>query len=161
MMGDYLPLFSVFKIYIHIYVCVCVCVCVIYFVLIIGFPRSTGVWTQGLMVARKEFYHLSHVVALFCFSYFSGRVLHFCLGLASDCDPPTYGLPCSWNHKPAPPHPAYWLRWRSFANLFCPVWPQTMILLSSWDYKWVPTPGLNYGFNYTSFHILVALNLFD
>jgi hypothetical protein len=28
--------------------------------------------------------------ALFCFSYFLGRVLHFCPGLASDQYPPTY-----------------------------------------------------------------------
>jgi hypothetical protein len=32
----------------------------------------------------KVLYHLSHASSPFCFSYFSDRVFHFCLRLASD-----------------------------------------------------------------------------
>jgi hypothetical protein len=32
---------------------------------------------------------LSHPANTFCFSYFSGRVAHFCQGLAPDLDCPT------------------------------------------------------------------------
>jgi hypothetical protein len=46
-------------------------------------PLSAGVWTQGFLLARQVLYHLSQDPDFFCFSYFSGRVKHFCPGLAS------------------------------------------------------------------------------
>jgi hypothetical protein len=42
-------------------------------------------------------YLVSHIHSPFSFSYFSGRVLHFCLRPTSDSCPPTYGLLCNWN----------------------------------------------------------------
>jgi hypothetical protein len=36
--------------------------------------------------------------------------LYFCLGLASDHDPLTYGIPCSWDHRCTMLYPAYLLR---------------------------------------------------
>jgi hypothetical protein len=72
---------------------------------------SPKVWTQCLMLTRKAFYHLNHTPALFCFSYFSDRVFSFCSGLATDHDPSTYSLPCSWDHKHMAPCPACWMRW--------------------------------------------------
>jgi hypothetical protein len=46
------------------------------------------------MIVRQVLYHLSHIPSPFffssVFSYFSGKVLHFCLGLASDLDLPSY-----------------------------------------------------------------------
>jgi hypothetical protein len=41
---------------------------------------GTGVSTKGLTLSNQALYHLSHTPALFCFSYFSGRVW---------CIPPT------------------------------------------------------------------------
>jgi hypothetical protein len=38
--------------------------------------------------ARQVIYNLSHTCDIFCFSYFSDRILHILLGLASDHDPP-------------------------------------------------------------------------
>jgi hypothetical protein len=40
-------------------------------------------------VARQALYHSSHAPITFCFCYFSTKILHFCLELISDCDPPT------------------------------------------------------------------------
>jgi hypothetical protein len=39
---------------------------------------STGVWTQGFVLARWSLYYLSHTPSPFCFIYFSGRVS--CIG---------------------------------------------------------------------------------
>jgi hypothetical protein len=57
---------------------------------------------------RQVLYHSSHASNLylfvyFCFSYFSGCILSFCLGSASDRNLPTYGLPSSRDHKQVPP----------------------------------------------------------
>jgi hypothetical protein len=72
-------------------------------------------------------------------SYFSGRVSYFCLGLASDCDPPTYNLLCSWDRRCRIPHLACQLRWGGLVN-FLPRLasnydPPDIHLLSSWDYR--------------------------
>jgi hypothetical protein len=45
---------------------------------------------SGLVFARKVFYHLTHALTPFCFSYFLGRVLSFLPGPASDHNPPTH-----------------------------------------------------------------------
>jgi hypothetical protein len=51
---------------------------------------NTGVWTQGFASDRQGLYYLSHTSSPFCFfGYVLDKVLHFCLGLASDCNPPT------------------------------------------------------------------------
>jgi hypothetical protein len=49
----------------------------------------------------------------------------FCLRPALNKDSPNSGLLCSWHHRCAPPHSAYWL------TTFCSAWPQIMILLIS------------------------------
>jgi hypothetical protein len=84
-----------------------------------------GVWTRGLMLATQVLHHLNHSPALFCFSHFSGRILHFCSELASNCAPPTYDLPATTGM-----HNHSWLiDWdRGLNNFVCPGWPQTMIL---------------------------------
>jgi hypothetical protein len=41
------------------------------------------------MLARQVVYHFSPFSSPFCFSYFSDRVSHFCLG-GADLDPPIY-----------------------------------------------------------------------
>jgi hypothetical protein len=51
---------------------------------------GTGVWTQD-QVCTVPLEPLSQ--PNFCFNYFSGRGLHFCLGPSSDCDPPYLQLP--------------------------------------------------------------------
>jgi hypothetical protein len=43
---------------------------------------------QGLLLALQILYYLSHTPALFCFGYFSDRVLSCCWGLTLD-----FGLP--------------------------------------------------------------------
>jgi hypothetical protein len=50
---------------------------------------GTGVWTQGLALAREALSHYSHNSIPFCFSYISDRILSFLHRLALDCDPPT------------------------------------------------------------------------
>jgi hypothetical protein len=66
------------------------------------FFGGTGVWIQGLVLARQMLYHTP---ALFCFSYISNRVSHLYLGWP--------GLQCSYLHFPNTwDGPAfYWLRW--------------------------------------------------
>jgi hypothetical protein len=74
--------------------------------------------------ARQVLYHLSHTRSPFCFVYFSDKVTHFCLGLASDFDPP-----------PIASHMAGMTDVHHFAQLICWdgislnfAWPQTVIL---------------------------------
>jgi hypothetical protein len=72
--------------------------------------------------------------ALFCFSYFSSKFFHLCLGLPSDHDPPTYALLHSWDYRHALSYSVYWVRWWwwwwRFLTLFLG-WPWTRILLIS------------------------------
>jgi hypothetical protein len=82
-------------------------VVVCFFVSLFG---GSGVWTQGLTFAGQVLYHWSKTLALFAFSYFCNRVLHFLLG--PDGPWSSYlCLPCSWDDRCSQPHSAYWLRW--------------------------------------------------
>jgi hypothetical protein len=89
------------------------------------------------VLSRQVLYHLSHAPIPFCFSYFSDRVLSFCMA--------SLGLQSSYlcllprkHHRHAPPHLACLLRW-GLANLF----PKLALnldfpnlhLLCSWDYR--------------------------
>jgi hypothetical protein len=56
---------------------------VIFFLTVLEFER------RALGFLGRHSYHLSHAFNPFCFGYFSDEALNFCLGLASDCDPPT------------------------------------------------------------------------
>jgi hypothetical protein len=75
---------------------------------------------------------------IFSFSYFSGWVSHFCPVLASDCDPPAYTLPLSWNLRNVPSCQSYSLKWH-FTNflpelsLNCDL--PNLHLTCSWDYR--------------------------
>jgi hypothetical protein len=71
---------------------------------------GTGVWTQGLVVARQCPTIWATPQALF-WSYFSSRVSHFCPRPASNHDPPTYSLPDML------PHLACLLMW-DLANFY-------------------------------------------
>jgi hypothetical protein len=73
---------------------------------------------------------------LFCFSYFSGRVLHFFPRKVSD-HPPTYGLLCLWDHRYALSHLADWDRDLTYflLRLALNCDPPDLCLLSSWDYR--------------------------
>jgi hypothetical protein len=85
-------------------------------------------WTSGFLGKCSSTWTISQT--FFCFSCFLGRSLCFCLGLASDCDHPTYGLlSSSWNHRSVPPFLAYWLRW-ILLNC-CLSWPYTTVFLIS------------------------------
>jgi hypothetical protein len=70
------------------YCCFCfwhVVCCFVAFVLVFSGP---GVWTQGLTyLLSKQSTTWPTPQALFCFSYSSDRVLHFCLGSASYHNP--------------------------------------------------------------------------
>jgi hypothetical protein len=44
------------------------------------FFGAIGLWTQGLMIPRHKYYHLSHAPSPFCSGYFWDRVLCLCLG---------------------------------------------------------------------------------
>jgi hypothetical protein len=84
----------------------------VFFLTILGFELrtlcSSTTWATPLGLFLFLF---------FCFSYFSDRVSRFCPGLASDHDPSTCGLPCSWDHRNVPPWLSCWLKW-SLANFF-------------------------------------------
>jgi hypothetical protein len=52
------------------------------------FFGGTGVWSLDLMFGRQALHLLRHTPTRFCFSFFSDRMLYFCLGLALDLDLP-------------------------------------------------------------------------
>jgi hypothetical protein len=91
------------------------------------------------MLARQVLYHLSHILSLshfFCFSYFSGRSLLFCLDLASDHDSPIYTSLIA-DDRHVPPYLSHLLRW-DLAN-FLPKLAlihslPNLCLTNSWDY---------------------------
>jgi hypothetical protein len=103
-------------------VCVCVCTRVC----------STGVWTQGLALARQGLYHLSHNPRPFIFKVEPLAFAHEGPVPQSSC----LHFLCSWDDRHKPPHPAFffWLRWFS---LFCLGLASNhhLHLLINWDYK--------------------------
>jgi hypothetical protein len=73
--------------------------------------------------------------ALFCFIFEVGRILDFCLWLASDWDPPTCGLLCSWDHRCPPLYLLVsWDGISLFALAGLNPWSFQSLSLSSWDY---------------------------
>jgi hypothetical protein len=72
--------------------------------------------------------------ALFCFSNFSGRVLCFCLGLASHCNPPT----CAAGMTNRPNH-TWLVDCHGVLLTFCPGCPPTTTL------PWKVLPGMEAG----------------
>jgi hypothetical protein len=81
----------------------------------------TGVWTQGLTLAREVLHCLSHASSPFCFSYFSDRVSCFGRGLAFDPNPSTYYF-CIAGITPS------LLAEIGVSLTFCQGWPWTTIL---------------------------------
>jgi hypothetical protein len=89
--------------------------------------RAT-IWNSLVLVALEfelllgtRFTTWARLPALFCFSYFSGRVLCFCLWLALNLDPPTYasqvaGMTVVCQHT----WPVGWGRGCSLTNFFVP-----------------------------------------
>jgi hypothetical protein len=57
--------------------------------------------------------HLNHTPIHFCVQLFFILGLMFLPSPISDCDPPEYGLLCSWDDRHIPQHLIYWLRWGS------------------------------------------------
>jgi hypothetical protein len=104
-----------------------------FFVAVLGF-------VQSLEFARQVLYHLTHILCPLCFSYFLGRVSHFCPRPVSDHDSPTYDLLCSC-YRFTPPQLTYSSR-RNRTN-FLPGLasnhnPPNFSLSSSLDYKHDP-----------------------
>jgi hypothetical protein len=94
---------------------------------------AAGIWTQGLTHANRCSATWVKLLALFCFRYFSDKITHFFLGPVWDRDSHTYA---SWV--------AGIIGWDGEVLLtFCPMVPQTMILLplplSCWHYRPVLT----------------------
>jgi hypothetical protein len=79
--------------------------------------------TQGFMLGRQAFYHLSHTPSPFCFSYFLDRV--FFLGPVLDHDPPSYASCVFWITGVY--HHAWLVGWHESLLTFCLGWPQAMI----------------------------------
>jgi hypothetical protein len=95
----------------------------IYFIYL--FIYSTGVWTWGLMLTRRVFFYLSHILIPLCFQLGSPA---FCLGWPQTSTLlPTASsiIGITGTH---PSHPACLLRW-GLANFL--TWPWTLILLIS------------------------------
>jgi hypothetical protein len=84
---------------------------------------NSGVWTQGLAVAKDMLYPFSHASSPFsCFQTRS----HFFPGPATEQDHSICSFLCNWDNRCASPGLACLLRWGS-----CQGWPQTVILLIS------------------------------
>lgn len=61
----------------------------VFFLSFFFFSCNTGVWTQGLQLARNIHYHLNYTSILVALIIFHIVSHIFCLELASDHDPPT------------------------------------------------------------------------
>jgi hypothetical protein len=88
----------------------------------------------GLMLARQARHHLSHVSTLFALSYFLDRVLVFVWSQSQIL----ILLPMAF--CVTRPNLVCWLRWVSlFLGLASNYNPLNLYLLSSWDYRCVPS----------------------
>jgi hypothetical protein len=96
----------------------------------VGFKKKfggTGVWIQGLALARLVFYHLMHTPEFFfCFSYLLDRVSQFLPGTIFEMWHFYLCLLHNWDDKCIPPHSL--VCWDGIILTFCPDWPQTTIL---------------------------------
>jgi hypothetical protein len=82
----------------------------IFFVVVYG----SGVWTQGLMLARQVIYNLSHSPSLFC---------------SLDHDPPLFASPHSWNDRHELLHPV--IVWGGVWKTFCSSWASILPVSAS------------------------------
>jgi hypothetical protein len=107
-----------------------------------GFPHpSSGIWTQGLALARQAFYSLNLAHRPFCFSYFFIWISCFAQ-TRMDSDSTIYTSHVA-RIAGGPQCPPYWLRW-DLTNFF----PKADLkVLSSWfpppkflDYRHEPLP---------------------
>jgi hypothetical protein len=76
-----------------------------------------------LSVIKRRHIWQSWVYTSFCFSYFSNRVFHLCVGL-----PPTSFL-CGWDDRCAPPCPAF-ICWDGVLWTFWSSWVARIIVMS-------------------------------
>jgi hypothetical protein len=80
---------------------------------------------------------------LFSISYFSGRLSRYCLGLALNCDPSTYGLSHSWDFSHVLPYLDLLVAMRGSLTNFLPqlalnCHPLDLCLPRSWNYRCEP-----------------------
>jgi hypothetical protein len=59
---------------------------------------SSGVWTQGLALARQVLYLLSHTPSPFCSPCFSNRISHLCPGQSGPASS-HWSFPCSLDDR--------------------------------------------------------------
>jgi hypothetical protein len=105
----------------------CFLVCVVIVALCVLFVYfSSGVWTQGLKHLGRCSTTWATPQALFCFSYFSNKILRFCLGQLQTMILHQY-LPQTWDDRSMLPHSL--TDWEAGLTNFLPGWPQTTILL--------------------------------
>jgi hypothetical protein len=111
-------------IYLFIYLFVC-----FFFLYIIG---GSGVWTQGLALAKQVLYNfsrsvLSHLSHPFCVVYFWNTISFYDQsGLGHN--PPICPSPWNWDDSCSP---NWAIGWDTVFQTFCPGWPWTTILLIS------------------------------
>jgi hypothetical protein len=84
---------GVTKLSLHIYTYTHMCMCVCIHLWGVGWETryGTGVWTQGIALARQAFYSLSLASSPFCSSYSGDRVSFFAWA-EPECDPSIPGL---------------------------------------------------------------------
>jgi hypothetical protein len=87
---------------------------IFFFLLVLGYHQILGY--LGPCICQASDLQLEK--HFFAFSYFSGRVSHFCQGVVSDRDPPIYVLLYSWDHRCVILYLTYLLRW-GLANFLC------------------------------------------